>query len=342
MNIALIGHGMVAPTYLQAIEASAGLNLSVICGRSAERLSDFAKRHDCKARFSTDISEVAEDPQIDFAIVATPPNARASIIEKLAARAKPILLEKPIERSLTAAHDIVQTCETAQTPLAVMFQHRARAPAQRLKQMLNDNALGEIAAVEITVPWWRDQAYYDTPGRGSYAQDGGGVLITQAIHTLDLALHLLGPVGRVQAMARRTKLHSMEAEDFVTAGLEFRNGITGSLFASTASFPGRSEEIILHGTDASARLEPGGLTIHWRDGRVEADGGQATSGGGADPMAFTHAWHQAVIEDFANSLKTGAPPLCTGREALQVHALIDGLIRSSDTGTSTEIDHDSN
>jgi predicted dehydrogenase len=203
--------------------------------------------------------------------------------------------------------------------------------------MVQTGALGKIAAIEVSVPWWRDQHYYDAPGRGSYAQDGGGVLLTQAIHTLDLALWLFGPVTRVQAMARRTSLHQMEAEDFVSAGLEFANGAAGMLFASTASFPGRGEQITVHASAGSASLSAGVLSVHWQDGREEIIGTQAASGGGADPMAFTHAWHQAVIEDFATSLAAGQPPLCPGREALQVHALIEALVASSDAGATKEV-----
>lgn len=336
MKLALIGHGMVAPTYLRAIEAAPDLSLAMLCGRNAARLESFAAQHNCDAELCTTLDHVAKS-DIDFAIIATPPNARKEAVEILCRAGKPILMEKPVERSAQAALAIVEHCEAADIPLGIVFQHRARAPAIRLKSMLDDDAFGRIGAVEILIPWWRDQAYYDAPGRGSYAQDGGGVLITQAIHTLDLALSLLGPVARVQAMARRTALHDLEAEDFVSAGLEFQNGATGMLFASTASFPGREEQIVIHGTRGSAQLKPGGLSINWRDGTSESDVVPAGSGGGADPMAFTHAWHQAVIEDFAVALRDKRPPLCTGREALEVHALIDAIIRSSDANSIVEI-----
>lgn len=339
MKSALIGHGLVAPTYLKAIADAPDLSLSVICGRTMDRVQSFAATHEQDARLSTDIADVARDPEIDFVIIATPPNARGKAVEVLARAGKPILTEKPLERSFDAARVIVERCERAQVPLGVMFQHRAREPAQRLKAMLEDGALGDLAAVEISVPWWRDQSYYDAPGRGTYAQDGGGVLITQAIHTLDLALHLLGPVRSVQAMARRSALHQMEVEDFVTAGLEFASGAYGSLLASTASYPGRGEQIVIHASKGSAVLEAGGLTVNLRDGSCERFGQQVQSGGGADPMNFTHAWHQTVIEDFAQSLRSGSDPLCSGRDALVVHAVIDALIRSSDTKTMQEVEY---
>lgn len=167
------------------------------------------------------------------------------------------------------------------------------------------------------MPWWRAQSYYDEPGRGTLARDGGGVLISQAIHTIDLALSLTGPVARVQAMAATTRFHRMETEDYVSAGLRFKNGAVGSLVASTASFPGAAESILLHFDNASLRLASGLLHLDWRDGRQETFGGAAAgTGGGADPMAFTHEWHKGVFDDFADAISSGRPPVVTGEAAL--------------------------
>ena len=193
--------------------------------------------------------------------------------------------------------------------------------------------LGMLVAVEINVPWWRPQSYYDEPGRGSYARDGGGVLISQAIHTLDLALSIAGPVDAVTAMAATTGFHRMEAEDFVSAGLVFANGAVGQLFASTASFPGRGETITFHHQHGSAHLEAGLLRVDRHDGRSETIGAAAASGAGADPMAFTSDWHRFVIEDFAHSLRKRRAPLVPGRTALDVHRLIAALELSAKSGT---------
>ena len=232
-------------------------------------------------------------------------------------------MEKPIERTAQAAAQIVDLCRDL--PLGLVFQHRMRPAARRLIDLVDGGALGALAAVEIAVPWWRPQSYYAELGRGTYARDGGGVLITQAIHTMELALRLTGPVARVQAMARTTALHTMEAEDFVVAGLEFASGAVGSLTASTASFPGGAERIALHGAKGSAVLDRASLSLHWRDGRSEVIGGAAETGGGADPMAFTTDWHRGIIDDFADALDAGRDPCVTGAEALHVHRLIDAI-----------------
>ncbi len=322
MKVAMIGAGMVAATHARACAESAAVTLHGVCARgSTER---FAAQWGIKPY--ANVAEIAADPEVDVALLITPPDARMDYVRILAEAGKPILMEKPVERDLDAARALVASCE-GRVPLGIVFQHRLRDASRALAARLPD--LGAIQTVEVTVPWWRDQSYYDASGRGTYARDGGGVLISQAIHTLDLMLSLTGPVARVQAMARTTKAHVMEAEDFVTAGLEFANGAVGSLHASTASFPGAAEVITLHCAQASAVLGEGVLTLHWRDGRSETIGAQAGTGGGADPMAFTHAWHQEVIEDFVTALLESRNPLVTGREALKVHALIEALTRSS-------------
>ncbi len=334
-RIALIGVGMVAQTHVDAISASPGLTLSGVCARRPERAQAFASANGDLPVFNA-VTDITRDTT-DFAIIATPPNARADLVAHLCAEGVPILMEKPIERYLSAAQGIVETCERASLPLGIVFQHRTRDAVARLRGLLD--RIGSLALVEIAVPWWRDQSYYDEPGRGTYKQDGGGVLMTQTIHTLDLALSLAGPVSRVQAMARTSSLHDMETEDFVSAGLDFANGAHGSLMATTASYPGGKERITLHGSEGVATLEGDALTVNWREGTVETFGKDGATGGGADPMAFSFGWHRAVIEDFADALATGRDPLVTGREALRVHALIDALIRSSDSGQITEVAH---
>ena len=220
-------------------------------------------------------------------------------------------------------------------PLGIVLQHRARPGVEDLRAMLP--RLGALRMVEVHVPWWRPQAYYDEPGRGTYGRDGGGVLISQAIHTLDLMLSLTGAVASVTAMTATTGFHTMESEDFVSAGLAFANGAVGTLSATTASFPGRGETITLHYANGSARIDTNLLSIDWQDGQSETFGAATTSGAGADPMAFTSDWHRFVIEDFAAAVRDNRPPMVTGRAALDVHRLIAALETSGQTGARQEV-----
>jgi len=339
---ALIGFGMVGGTYAAALAELAGrVRLAGVLGRSDASAAAFLKTHagtlPQDAVIYGSVQAIAADPEIDFVILTTPPDARAGIVEVLARAGKPILMEKPIERTYAAAAGICRICAAQQVPLGIMLQHRASAPALALRDRLAKRDFGALRAAEISLPWWRDQAYYNEPGRGSYARDGGGVLITQAIHPIDLALQFTGPVRDVIAMCETTGLHRMEAEDFVSAGLRFENGAVGALFASTASHPGRSEQIALHYDKASVRLQRGLLQIDGQDGASEVIGATAASGAGADPMAFSAQLHRDVIADFAACLDSGAAPLATGMSALAVHGLIEALEQSGRTGARVEV-----
>jgi predicted dehydrogenase len=318
---------MVAGTHTAAIKASDKVHLKGVTARTPESAQKFASEHGVEAY--SDVGAIAADPAIDFAIIVTPPNARLDLIEPLTKAGKPILLEKPVARDGKEAEQVVKLCEDAGIKLGIVFQHRMREASLAATKLVASGRLGQLGLAEINVPWWREQAYYDEPGRGTYARDGGGVLISQAIHTLDLALSLTGPVASVQAMTATSRFHTMEAEDFATAGLRFANGAIGSLVASSASFPGGAETITLHFDKASLHLGSGMLTVSWRNGETETFGASATTGGGADPMAFTHEWHQGIIEDFCDAITENRDPVVTGRQALAAHALIDAITQSS-------------
>lgn len=331
MRAALIGLGMVSSTYADAFRNSDKVSLGKIFARSeASRTAFLAKFPDLGAVAAESVDEIAASPDIDFVILTTPPNARIDPIHTLIQAGKPVLMEKPVERTLKAATVVVEYCETKGVPLGIMLQHRARPAVAVLRETMKE--MGRLIAAEINVPWWRPQSYYDEPGRGSYQRDGGGVLISQAIHTMDLMLSLTGPVVEVTAMCARTGFHDMEAEDFVVAGLTFETGAVGQLFATTASFPGRGETITLHFRDGSVRLEAGVVEIFRQDGTTQTIGQAAGSGAGANPMAFTSDWHRSVIEDFADAIATGRPPMILGRSALDVHRLIDAVERAGASG----------
>ena len=338
MNAVLVGTGMVADMHVSAIAgAPDAVHLRGVFSRTPDKARAFANRHGTTAY--PDFDAVAEDPEVDFVILATPPNARAAYVDRLIEARKPILLEKPIERDTGRARAIVCACEAASLPLGVLLQYRMRPAVQTLRASIRNGDLGQIATVDVRVPWWREQSYYDAPGRGTYAQDGGGVLITQAIHTIDLMLHLCGAVTGVQAITATSAIHRMEAEDFAAAALTFKSGAVGALMASTTHFPGANEEITLNGTKGSATLSANRLALSPHDGTSVTHGAAAESGGGADPMAFSADWHRAVITDFAMAIRLERRPAITGRSALAAHSLIDAISASSRTGRRTTPEH---
>ena len=338
-RIALLGLGMAVAPHARAAEDLAREGRIEVAGawsRSEARRQAFAEKFGLPV--TGDLDRLVEDRSIDAVILVTPPNAREELVARLAAAGKHILMEKPVERTTAAATRIVERCEQSGTVLGIVFQHRFREGSARLRALIDGGELGRLAAVQLTVPWWRPQGYYDEPGRGTLARDGGGVLISQAIHSLDLMLSLTGPVTEVAAIAGTTPLHRMETEDFVGAGLRFANGALGGLIATTAAAPGGPERLVLSGERLTATLEAGTLTLQHQDGRSERFGETVGSGGGgADPMAFPYDWHKALLTDFLDALDAERPPRISGREALRVHHLIDALLISSREGTRASV-----
>ncbi len=334
----VVGLGAAAAPHLRSLlDLADRVEIAAAVTRSAERRAAVAASFP-GVPVTDDLEGAIADPSIDLAFVLTPPDAREDLIGRLAAAGKHLLCEKPIERTTSAAERIVRACEAAGVRLAVMFQMRMRESSRRLKALLDSGELGRLGFVEVRVPWWRPQSYYDQPGRGTFGRDGGGVLITQAIHTLDLLIHLLGPVREVAAVAATTALHRLEGEDFAAAGLLLEGGVPGSLMATTAAFPGGPEQILIVGERASVLLEGGTLLLRRPDGTEERIGEAGGTGGGAAFMDFPHDWHRAVIADFLDAVEEGREPAVSGRSALRVHRLIDALLLSARRGRRLRVE----
>lgn len=337
IRLAVVGLGMATKPHLDALaELKGRVAVSGVFNRTRSKAVAVQEKFGFPVFDS--LEAIAADAGTDGVIIATPPNQRSEIVAQMAAAGKHVLMEKPVERTLSAAKDIVALCEVNGITLGIVFQHRFRQAARRLKILVDSGELGDLALVRAEIPWWRDQAYYDVAGRGSLERDGGGVLISQAIHVLDLMLSLTGPALTVQALTATTRLHKMETEDFAAAGIRFENGAVGSVVATTATYPGEEERLVLDGTKATAVLKGGQLTVTWRNGRTESVGEASGTGGGADPMAFPCDWHRDLIEQFAVAISENGPAAVSGREALRVHALIDAITRSGQSGVQVDVE----
>jgi predicted dehydrogenase len=222
--------------------------------------------------------------------------------------------------------------------LGVVFQHRFRDGARKLRDLLAAQALGAPLSVSCSVRWWRSAHYYAQPGRGMLERDGGGVLLTQAIHTLDVMLDLLGPAHRVSAFCRTSPLRTIDTEDIACAALSFANGALGVIDATTAAYPGYPERIAIAATKGSAILEAERLSVQTFDAPALEIDGSIAGGGGADPMAFSHEPHRRLIEDFLHAVRDGREPRASGRSALAVHGLIDAILLSSRLGAPVDLE----
>ena len=221
-RIALIGLGMAVTPHAQSLlDLRERVEVAYAFSRSAARRAQFAERFDFP--LCDDLTKILDDPSVDMVLIMTPPNTHLEIVQRCAAAGKHILLEKPLERDTARAEQLVALAEQAGVTLGVVFQHRFRPAAEHLRQLIESSALGRLAVINVAIPWWRPQSYYDEPGRGTRERDGGGVLITQGIHVLDLLLSLAGPISEVAAIAGTSALHRMESEDCVGAGPALNN-----------------------------------------------------------------------------------------------------------------------
>ncbi|MEZ5853920.1 MAG: Gfo/Idh/MocA family oxidoreductase [Hyphomicrobiaceae bacterium] len=338
-RIALVGLGMAVAPHAKGLldlEREGLCEVVAAYAPSAERRAAFSATYPFPT--TDDLDTLFSDPGITAVGILTPPNTHRDLVQRAARAGKHILLEKPLEITTARAEELVRAAEAAGVKLAVMLQHRFRPAGERLRAFLAEGRLGQIVNCSTSIRLWRPQSYYDEPGRGTLARDGGGVLMTQAIHTLDLMLSLAGPIVEVRGFGSTSPVHRMEAEDMVAAGVRFASGALGVIEATTAVFPGFAERIEIAGTRGSAVLAGTSLDIVCVDGTKETMSADGSAGGtGADPMAFPHDYHRAAWADFLEAVATRRPPRVTGREALDVHRLIDALLAAGAATTSVRV-----
>jgi UDP-N-acetyl-2-amino-2-deoxyglucuronate dehydrogenase len=337
LNVAIVGLGMaVTPHAKSYVQLADRATVRYAYSPSVARRQAFAAKFPFPHADS--LETILTDQAVDAVAILTPPNTHLELVERCAAAGKHVLLEKPLEITFERSRAVVEACRRAGVKLGVTLQHRFRPAGMRLKSLLDSGALGRIAAASTSMRLWRPQSYYDEPGRGTKARDGGGVLLTQGIHTLDLMLSLAGRVSEVSAYATTSAVHRMETEDMVAAAVQFANGAYGTIDATTAAYPGFAERIELIGTRATASLAGTELKVFRHDGTtVDIAPDESSGGTGADPMAFPHDYHRGVIADFIDALERRRQPKVSGEEALKVHRLIDALLESGKTGKRVKV-----
>jgi UDP-N-acetyl-2-amino-2-deoxyglucuronate dehydrogenase len=325
LRVAVIGLGMAsAPHARSLMDLRDGVEVAAVFSPSLQRREAFAATWGFPARDS--MEAILADSSIAAVLLLTPPNTHLELVQMATAARKHILLEKPLDISLERSELLVKTAEKADVKLAVVLQNRFRPTCEKLSALIAEQRLGSIVSASARINNWRPQSYYDQPGRGTRARDGGGVLLTQAIHTLDLLVAFAGLPPEIKAFCTTSPVHRMETEDLAMAVIRFAGGAIGSITATTCSYPGFPDAIDIIGTKGTARLEGGQLVARFHDGsEVSLNDGTAGSGAGADPMAFAHDYHRALLADFLDAVTTDRAPRVSGREALKVHALIAGI-----------------
>jgi UDP-N-acetyl-2-amino-2-deoxyglucuronate dehydrogenase len=324
--IGLIGSGNITQTHARAAQAIPNVKIAAIYGTNPQTVATLAAEHQAKAYL--DFPAFLAHKPMDLVILGTPSGLHAQQGIAAAKHGLHVLTEKPLDITTKNADALIAAADKANVKLAVIFQDRLKPNIQRLKHWLDRGLLGKILLVDARVKWYRPPDYYSkSKWRGTFALDGGGALINQAIHTVDLVLYLVGNVARLQARTG-TVLHKIEAEDTAVATLEFANGAVGTLLATTAAYPGYPRRIEISGTEGTVILEQDRIIA--ADFRNPPNDLASISSGDSNQSASSAAvtdfsGHKAILEDFLRAVANNTQPVCDGREGRRSLALVEKI-----------------
>jgi predicted dehydrogenase len=327
----MIGTGAISHKHAQAYK-NIGYELIVCTDINEAAGRKFAKQYGCE--FVTTYEGVCRHPRVDFVDVCTFPDFRLQPLELCARMGKHIQVQKPIATNLETARTMLETARAAGITLGVVSQHRFDDSSQFLYKAIRDGRLGKILQADAYVKWYRSPEYYSRPIKGSWTTEGGGAMINQAIHQVDILLWLVGPMRELFAYWQLGSLHKIESEDVVAALLRFQNGATGVIQASTAFWPGYTERLEVHGAKGCAVISGDKLTT-WdvRDDAGEpAPLAKEVASGASDPMAISLTPFERQFLDFGNAIQAGRQPLISGEDGYRALELVVSVYRSCREG----------
>jgi UDP-N-acetyl-2-amino-2-deoxyglucuronate dehydrogenase len=330
-HIGLIGGGNITETHARAACAIPGAKISAIHGSNAEKMERLCREHGGTPY--QDFEAFLQHRPMDLVIIGSPSGLHAEQGIAAARRGLHVLTEKPIEVNTARADALIDAAKQFKVQLGVIFQDRKKPHIRQLKDWLDQGLLGRILFVDARVKWYRPPEYYaNSRWRGTLALDGGGALINQGVHTVDLLLWLLRDVVRVQARTA-TLLHKIEAEDTAIATLEFASGALGLLQATTAAYPGYPRRVEISGTEGTVILEHDHIiaaNLRNAPAAIEAaalDENQSAS----SAVVNDFRGHQAILEDFLQAMEQNRAPACDGLEGRRSLALIESIYRAAKT-----------
>jgi UDP-N-acetyl-2-amino-2-deoxyglucuronate dehydrogenase len=331
-RIALVGLGMAVNKHVLALRDLADRTEVVACwSPSPARRQDFTTRY--RLPVVDSLAAIFDDASIDLVFILSPPWSHLELVERCARAGKHVLLEKPVEATLQRAEQLVRLCHTDDIKLGVVFQNRFRSPHLRLRALLADGTLGRPISTSLTMRWWRPDSYFAEGDRGMKSRDGGGVLLSQAIHTMDQLVDLFGVPTEVCGFHATSQLRRIDTEDVVAGALRWSNGAVGTLDATTTSFPTIPERIDIAAEHGSATLERTRLRVWLRDGTTIDDEEDAAS----PAVIGDYLAHRRLIADLLDALDHNRQPSCSGESALGVHRLIDALMRPRAFATAERV-----
>lgn len=343
-GLAIIGTGSIADTHAKAIGEIENAGLLGVYNRTKSRAEAFAAKYKCKCY--DEIETMLENDEIDIVCICTPSGAHLEPALSCIKAGKHCLIEKPLEITTERCDKIIRAAHESGVKVGTIFPSRFYEGSQQLKQALSKNRFGALVLGDAYVKWNRTPEYYRSgKWRGTWKLDGGGALMNQGIHSVDLLQWYMGSAKSVQAISSRAMHKNIEVEDTIVAVVEFGNGALGTIECSTAVFPGSKKRIEIRGTEGSAILEGDELKA-WEFRKAEdADEKinnklnkvSATSGGASDPKDISYRGHQRQMEDMINAIEYNHAPAIDGEEGRKSVALIEAIYESAKTGDKVYI-----
>lgn len=334
MNIGLIGAGMVAPHHIAAIKQIPEAKLIGITDKTLMKAQKLSEEFNMPVYKTW--QEMLDDPRITIVDIVTLPDSHAEISISAARKGKHILLEKPMAISVEQADTILKAVQENNIRLSVNLEYRFSDDVKYLKKAVEEGRLGKLIQGDAYVKWYRPPAYYQPQGKGTWLGEGGGALITQAIHTIDLLIWIMGHVDRLFSYLQLGFVHSIESEDNAAAILKFKSGALGVIQGSTSLYPGSPERLEIHGKKGTVILQAAKI-IRWdiegeeniRDTLVTKNTVQT---GASIPMAIPVENFRRSLYNLIESIKNNRKPLVNGEQARYTQSVIEAIYRSGRTG----------
>ncbi|MGD9127908.1 MAG: Gfo/Idh/MocA family oxidoreductase [Planctomycetia bacterium] len=344
LGFGIIGCGMIANFHARAIDDVRGAKL-VACydtfPKAADRLS---KSTGCTAYH--DLKEMLADPAVDVVVIGTPSGAHMEPAVAAIRAGKHVIVEKPLEITLKRCDKIINEAKKAGVVVSTIFPSRFHDSSVAMKKAMDAKRFGKLTGGDAFVKWYRTQEYYDSGAwRGTWELDGGGALMNQAIHSVDLLTWLMGPVTEIRAQVALLAHKRIAVEDHAVASLKFKNGALGVIEASTAIYPGYLKRIEIHGTEGSAMLEEEDI-VKWDFSKKRASdkkivdamaSKKSTAGGAADPAAMGHHGHACQFADVVKAINKGTQPAIDGREGRRSVEIILAIYKAAETGRAVQL-----
>jgi predicted dehydrogenase len=343
----IIGCGMIAEFHTKAINEIEDAAVVAAFSRTeanGAKIAKMAAKTEC--RVYDDLEAMLAHPRLDVVCVCTPSGAHMEPAIASAKAGKHVVVEKPLEITLARCDAIIDSCDKAGVRLCTIFPSRFTPANITLKMAIDEGRFGRLTLGDTYVKWWRSQEYYDSGGwRGTWNLDGGGSLMNQAIHNVDLLYWLMGDVVTVQGLTATLAHERIEVEDTAATALRFKNGALGVIEATTSVFPGLSKRTEIHGDRGSARVEQDDITLWDFQLKIASDaaihaaiaGATGFKAGASDPRGITHIGHRDQLIDFLQAIDEGRAPQVDGREGRKSVEIIRAIYESNRSGAAVKL-----